>query len=366
MNRVFSVYGCFVPVAKRNPSRGKSISRGEQRHSALLALLADGEFHSGSALAKSLRVSRSAVWKFVGALRELGIDVQAIPRSGYRLPRQIDLLSADTIAHQLAKSGATLEGLDVLMTVGSTNQFLLDAPAPEAGAMRVCTTEIQHAGRGRRGRSWTAPFGSGVCMSASWQFAEMPPEFSALGLVVGIAVSRSLVGLGVPEVKLKWPNDLVWRNRKLGGILIEMRGEAGGPAKVVIGIGINVRMPSEARLDLAKQNAILLADLHEITPTQVPTRNEVVAAVVTELARVLPVFAMRGLAPFRDEWRHFDAIANMPIKVFTQTETVLGEARGISSDGSLLVDVNGKLHEFVSGEVSVRSAAPAQASLARG
>lgn len=332
---------------------------GASRRDTLLALLADGAFHSGSSLAKSLRVSRSAIWKFVGSLREQGVPIESIPRSGYRLTPAVDLLNAAFVERNLRERHVAFETLDVLMTVPSTNQFLLDAPAPAPGAMRVCTTEIQSSGRGRRGRTWTAPFGSGICLSLSWQFAEIPPDFAALGLVVGVAVSRALVGLGIPNVKLKWPNDLVWQHRKLGGILIEMRGEADGPAKVVIGIGINVRMPSEVRLELAKQNAVVLADLHEIANACLPTRNDLIVAVLKELAGVLPIFALSGLNPFRDEWRQFDAIANTPIKVFTQTETVLGEARGISPTGSLLVDVNGRMQEFVSGEVSVRAVATA-------
>lgn len=338
----------------KTKSNKLDVAAGEPRRNKLLALLADGEFHSGSSLASSLRVSRSAIWKFVGSLRELGVPIESLPRAGYRLARRVDLLDTSLIDRTLREHHVPLQALDFSLTVPSTNQFLLDAPAPPPGEMRVCTTEIQSSGRGRRGRSWTAPFGSGVCLSLSWQFAEIPPQFPALGLVVGVAVSRALVGLGIPDVKLKWPNDLVWRHRKLGGILIEMRGEADGPAKVVIGIGINVRMPAEVRLELAKQNAVVLADLHEIAPARVPTRNELVIAVLKELAGALPIFALSGLGPFRDEWCRFDAIANTPIKVLTQAETVLGEARGIAPNGSLLVDVNGNLQEFVSGEVSVR------------
>lgn len=329
---------------------------------SLLALLADGASHSGSDLAKKMRVSRSAVWKFVGSLRELGVPVESVPRSGYRLARPVDLLDSSRIEQALVRAGCRIEKLDVLMTVPSTNQFLLDQPAPESGAMRICTAEMQSAGRGRRGRSWTSPFGSGICLSLSWQFADPPPDFAALGLVVGIAVTRALAGIGIPDVRLKWPNDLVWRHRKLGGILIEMRAEAGGPAKVVIGIGINVRMPSEARLELAKQHAVLVADLHEIAPQKLPTRNEFIAAIVKELASALPIFAQQGFAPFRDEWCRFDALANTPIRVLTQTESVVGEARGISHDGSLLVEVDGKLQRFLSGEVTVRTVPAAEST----
>lgn len=345
-------------MVRASQSKADTERSGLRRANALLALLADGESHSGSKLAKSLRVSRSAIWKLVGALREMGVPLESFPRLGYKLPRPVDLLDSAAIEQALRRRRVAIEALDVLMTIPSTNQHLLDSQAPAAGTLRVCTTELQSLGRGRRGRTWTAPFGSGVCFSASWQFVEPPPDFAALGLVVGIAVARGLVELGFAEVQLKWPNDIVWRQRKLGGILIEMRAEADGPAKVVIGVGLNVRMPAEARLELAKQNAVLLADLHEIAPASVLDRNELIATVVGQLAAVLPVFALHGLVPFRDEWSRFDALADAPVKVFTQSETVLGEAQGISSSGALRVRVDGRVQEFFSGEVSVRAASP--------
>lgn len=352
-NPASNASGSFDHVVKQPHSPPVDLSASRSR--ALLALLADGNSHSGSSLAKTLRVSRSAVWKLVGTVRELGIPVESLPRTGYRLPRAIDLLDAHAIESALRAEGIPIESFHLPLSTSSTNQFLVDSEAPAPGAMRVCTTELQSAGRGRRGRSWTAPFGSGICLSVSWQFSDPPPDFPALGLVVGVAVARCLTKLGFVDVQLKWPNDLVWQHRKLGGILIEMRGEAAGPAKVVIGVGLNVRMPAAARLELANQHAVMVTDLHEIAPGQVPSRNELIIALLREFADVLPLFAQRGLAPFREEWQRYDAIANSPVKVFMQTATVLGEARGISANGSLLVAVDGRLQEFVSGEVSVRT-----------
>jgi BirA family biotin operon repressor/biotin-[acetyl-CoA-carboxylase] ligase len=202
-----------------------------KRRHRLLSFLADGKFHSGEALARRLRVSRSAIWKLVGALREVGVEIQSVPRQGYRLPREVDLLDRAAIEgslDELAKRAIT--NIDVLMTVDSTNQFLVDALPDQPSSAHLCTAEIQTSGRGRRGRSWVAPFGSGICMSIAWQFAELPPQFSALSLAVGVAIVRALERFGFSGVQLKWPNDLLWQQRKLGGILIEMRGESSGPA----------------------------------------------------------------------------------------------------------------------------------------
>jgi BirA family biotin operon repressor/biotin-[acetyl-CoA-carboxylase] ligase len=322
-----------------------------------LSVLADGEFHSGERLAKRLRISRGGIWKAMESLRALGIEIQSVPKQGYRFARPIDLLDKNAIIQAMpAASRGALDRVDVMLTVDSTNRHLVDAEAPPVDRAALCVAELQSAGRGRRGRSWVAPFGSGVCMSLSWQFPEAPPTFSALSLAVGVAAVRALRALGAKQVGLKWPNDLIVNHRKLGGILIEMQGESAGPARVVIGIGINMRMPTAVRLKLAEQQATLLADVHELLHQKTPTRNEVIAAVSSELIAMLKEFSRHGFAPFAEEWRSLDTLANAPVKVLTAAETTLGTARGVDRDGTLLVEVNGELRRFVSGDVSLRAA----------
>ena len=330
----------------------------EARRRRLLALLANGSFHSGQAIAKKMRLSRAGVWKLVQALRDLGIEIESIPRQGYRMAHAVDLLSRDTI-HQILAPPARekLDRLDVLLTVDSTNRHIAELAAPGSGAAHVCVTEIQTAGRGRRGRSWVAPYGSGICLSVGWQFSEAPPTFSALSLAVGVASVKALERFGAHDVGLKWPNDLTWQGRKLGGILIEMRGESAGPAQVIIGIGINMRMPAAVRLQLAEHQAVLVADVHEILRDRTPTRNALTAALVEELTTMLEAFAVDGFERFADDWRALDVLNHANVKIITGNETTFGIARGVDDDGALLVDVDGELRRFVSGEVSVRSVA---------
>jgi BirA family biotin operon repressor/biotin-[acetyl-CoA-carboxylase] ligase len=332
-------------------------TQAQARRQRLLSMLAEGSFYSGEQLAKKLKISRGGIWKLINSLKALGVDIESVPRQGYRLPRAVDLLDKEVIATTLPSAArALMERLDVLLTVDSTNRHVADLPPPEAGHFQLCTAEVQNAGRGRRGRSWIAPFGSGVCMSLGWQFAEAPPAFSALSLAVGVAVVQAFRRLGIQGVGLKWPNDLLWQNRKLGGILIEMRGESGGAAQVVIGIGINMQMPSAVRMQLAEREATLIADVHEIMRDKAPTRNVVIGTVVAELLQMLQTFTVRGFAPFQEEWQKLDALANAPVKVISGSQTTLGIARGVETDGTLLVDVDGQLRKFVSGEVSLRAA----------
>ncbi len=332
-------------------------SQAQARRLRLLSLLSDGTFQSGEKLARRLRVSRAAVWKLIHNLQDLGIEIESIARQGYRLPRAVDLLDKKALLASMSQdTQALLDQVDVMLTVDSTNRHVYDNVSVTPGHAQLCIAEIQNAGRGRRGRTWLAPFGSGVCMSIGWQFQEAPPTFSALSLAVGVAAVRALKRFGAEDVGLKWPNDLIWRGRKLGGILIEMRGESGGPAAVVIGIGINMRMPASTRLALAEQQAALIADVHEILRERTPPRNELAGALTEEVVAMLQVFRSQGFEPFADEWRGLDALANAPVKVINGSESILGTARGVDADGALLIDVNGELRRFVSGEVSLRAA----------
>ncbi|MBL8270349.1 biotin--[acetyl-CoA-carboxylase] ligase [Steroidobacter sp.] len=331
-------------------------TQAQARRQRLLAMLAEGSFYSGEQLAKKLKISRGGIWKLMNSLKALGIDIESVPRQGYRLPRAVDLLDKEAILAALpAAARQHLERADVLLTVDSTNRFVAELSPPQPGRVQLCTAEVQNAGRGRRGRSWVAPFGSGVCMSVGWQFAEAPPTFSALSLAVGVAVVKAFQRLGIQGVGLKWPNDLQWQGRKLGGILIEMRGESAGPAQVIIGIGINMQMPAAIRMQLVEREAVMIADVHEIAREQTPTRNALIGAVVAELFEMLQTFTESGFAPFHDQWLSLDTLANAPVKVISGAQTTLGTARGVELDGTLLVDVDGELRKFVSGEVSLRA-----------
>jgi BirA family transcriptional regulator, biotin operon repressor / biotin---[acetyl-CoA-carboxylase] ligase len=327
----------------------------QSRRQRLLSLLADGGFQSGEHLAQRLRISRGGVWKLIRSLRAMGIQVESLARQGYRLPHPVNLLErAAVMAAVSEETRALIERFDVLLSIDSTNAYLGQAGEVTAGHLQVCLAEVQNAGRGRRGRSWLAPFGCGLCMSVSWRFLEAPPAFSALGLAVAVAVVRALRRFGAEDVRVKWPNDVLWDNRKLAGILIEMRGEAAGPAHVVIGVGLNVNLPEATRATLATGAAMPVSDLHEVLKERTPTRNQLTGALLDELALMLHSFSQSGFAPFVAQWRALDTLAQAPVKVIAGSETIFGTAHGVEPDGSLLVEVDGQMRRFASGEVSLR------------
>jgi BirA family biotin operon repressor/biotin-[acetyl-CoA-carboxylase] ligase len=315
--------------------------------------LDDRDFQSGEALAVQLAVTRAAVWKAVEQLRELGVGLDASTNKGYRLAPGVSALSAERIAERLPHEvRARIEALLVEWTLESTNTKLLDSLPPTAGAASVVLAEHQTGGRGRRGRGWIAPPGGAICLSLAWQYADMPADLAALSLVVGLCTVGALRELGVGEVGLKWPNDLVTRNGKLGGILIEMRAEAGGPVHVVIGIGLNVLLDDAARA--AVEAAGNTADDIRSHQSTVPDRNRIVAALLARLVPALDGFPRHGLAPWLEEWHASDALYDREVRVENAGEISRGVARGIDAHGALLIENPAGVQRFISGEVTVR------------
>jgi BirA family biotin operon repressor/biotin-[acetyl-CoA-carboxylase] ligase len=324
-----------------------------ERAQALLRELSDGRRHSGEQLAARLGVTRAAVWKQIHSLHQWGLTVHAVRGRGYRLAEPIDWLEASAIAAAL-RGRCQLAELTIHLETDSTNQRLLEAPVPAPGSIAVCLAEFQRAGRGRRGRSWTAPLGSGVCLSVAWQFEAVPRDFSALTLAVGVIVRRVLAAVSGADVALKWPNDLLHGGRKLGGILVEGVSEAHGPCLVVIGVGLNVALPQG--LDPGDSLADA-TDLRTVCAVS-PSRNALVANLIAELERLLTKYAAEGFSPYRGEWQQADCLRGREVSIHSNSGVEVGVALGIDADGALLVaPAHGRASRVLAGDVRVRSRA---------
>jgi BirA family transcriptional regulator, biotin operon repressor / biotin---[acetyl-CoA-carboxylase] ligase len=316
------------------------------------AHLADGEFHSGEELAQELGLTRSAIWKAAASLRALGTDLEAVRNRGYRLTHPGELLDAAKIRGQLPRAvRERLSAIGTTWSIPSTNTELLGRPFPRAGTGEVLLAEYQTAGKGRRGRTWLAPPGGAICLSLSWTFPAVSQDLGALGLVIGVCAVRALHSLGLDLVELKWPNDLLHGARKLGGILIELRAEASGPACVVIGLGLNVAL-GDALLSEIAATGIAPTDLRHAGLGA--ARNAVVAALITAIVQGLVEFERAGLKPFLAEWRDADALRGRPVNVIAGAGLTRGLARGIDAHGALLVETRQGVQRFISGDVSVR------------
>ncbi len=328
----------------------------DSRH-ALLTLLADGAWHTGVRLGATLGLSRAAIWKQIRALRNTGLTVLADRRRGYRLGAPLQLLAEDSIRACLDPvAQAALTRLDVLLTTPSTSGFLTALPAPPPGTMLACVAEYQSGGRGRRGRRWFSPLGHGLCLSVSWCYEVAPRDLAALGLVIGVAVVEALTGV-VPTaaVELKWPNDIVADGGKLGGILVDVAGETGGPLRVVIGIGINVHVSSSlgAEVDADGGNLRPVA-LDALVSDGPVSRNQLAGCLVNALYRNLGEFAGSGFTAFAPRWRTSDYLRGQSVTISSGSQRFSGIAQGIADDGALLVEVSGVLMPVFSADVTLR------------
>ena len=246
-----------------------------------------------------------------------------------------DFLVADVIREHLdASITANLQTLSVAAKLPSTNQALLDAPILP-GALWVCLAEHQTAGRGRRGRRWVAPPRSGLCLSIGYRFVTPPADLAALTLAMGVRAADVLRRAGADEVQLKWPNDLTWRGRKLGGILTELKSDAQKAPTVVVGLGVNLTLPPEG-LMLQGPQANPPVDLTSICEV-LPRPSILAADLVNAMGTALQNYGDTGFEPFRVSFAALDVLNGQAVEVAIAGDKLQGVADGITEDGLLKV-----------------------------
>lgn len=317
----------------------------------LLNALSDGAIHSGGELGELTGVSRTAIWKQLQKLQALtGLEFESIKGRGYRLIGGIELLAAAAIsAAVLPAVRPLLSSIEVHPQVDSTNRQALLRAQDGAQNGHAILAEHQFAGRGRRGRVWVSPFASNLYLSVVWGFDGGASALEGLSLAVGVAIARALSAMGVPEIGLKWPNDVYWQGRKLGGILLEMVGDAAGRCQVVVGVGINVNMPRQAQQAIDQPWCDLnTASGHTIS------RNQLAAQILSHLLPVLSEFERDGFSVFQAEWSSLDCIVGKPVVLHMGERMLLGMAAGVGDTGALAIDTDAGRQWFHGGEVSLR------------
>lgn len=318
----------------------------------LIKCLSDGEFHSGESLGLELGMSRAAIWKQIKKLAELGLRVDSVKGRGYRVAGGIDLLSRESILSSIDSGvAASIYSLDVMQSIDSTNAYIMGL-APQSSAC-VCLAEQQTAGRGRRGRKWVSPYGKNLYLSCSWSYEGGAAVLEGMSLAVGVALVRALDALGLSAVELKWPNDLLWRGRKVAGVLLEMTGDASGHCRVVVGVGLNVTM-AEADAQEITQPWVSLQEIAEDTGVVLPSRNSVAAEVLVQLLPLLSGYAKSGFSGWREEWVAKDAYRGQQVSLQAGSMIDVGVAVGVDETGALLLECVDGVKTFTGGEVSLR------------
>ncbi|MEM0953890.1 MAG: biotin--[acetyl-CoA-carboxylase] ligase [Pseudomonadota bacterium] len=313
-----------------------------------LTILADGEFHSGEDIGRALGISRAAVWKNLSQLQEHGLALESKHRRGYRVPGGLDLLDREKILACM-QTPERIDALDVLLETDSTNRIAMERDSIPDKAY-VCTAEWQRQGRGRLGRTWVSPIANSIYLSAGWQFANGVADMQGLSLAVGVVVAQTLEQIGIEGVGLKWPNDLV-ADGKLGGILIELKGDLAGPCTAVIGIGLNGAVPEHSAEDID----IPFTDLRRLSGGTLPDRNRLVGTLLDNLMALLVRYPKEGLSACQQEWDRLDQLSGQPVTVHTGCDSVSGVARGIDTRGALQLETAQGIQSFEGGEVSLKA-----------
>lgn len=316
----------------------------------LIRLLNQDGAQSGTAIGDALGVSRVAVQKRIQHLVDNGLPIAAVSGKGYSLLDDVRLLEQQELLSFMQHT-ESLTSVDVLQTVRSTNSYLLEQ-AINVGTAKVCVAEAQTSGRGRRGNDWqSAPYRN-IMLSMSWGFSNWPETVTGLGLAVALVVVEHLNSAYDLDVRIKWPNDLMIGQNKLGGILIDVAGESSGSCNVVIGLGLNVHQPDWSRQSSAYQ----WQDLHSLGVT--PNRNQLVANIVDGWQTMLSEFNVSGFGPLAVRWNALSSYENKQICVGNNDgERIVGRMVGVDAVGALLVEsADGHTHRFVDSSVSVRLA----------
>lgn len=320
-----------------------------QRH--LLQALGDGHYHTGNELGLALQVSRTAIWKQIKQLVDLGVPIQRSQQQGYRLTTPMPLLNEDAIRDHWRLQGFNHPThLHLFASIDSTNQFLKDLNVNRA-VIDVCCAEMQTHGRGRFSRHWHSPFGENIYCSSRWHFDCDLSRLSGLSLVVSLATLATLQSLGMQTgIGIKWPNDLLWQHKKLCGCLIEIMAESNSRADVIIGIGLNVNSKTNAESSLETP----WCSLHDMLG-QPTDRNVVIARLLFYLHEFLMEFMQHGFSAFLSRWHAVDYLFDQWITVSHLKGPISGKASGVNDEGQLILeDETGAMHYLSSGDTSLK------------
>lgn len=265
------------------------------------------------------------------------------------LPAGIEYLDQECIEQTVRNIGVmtNLPRIQLKNCVESTNLELLQATCDDGVSGKVVLAEMQVAGRGRFGRNWYSPVGRNLAISLGVRLARTPYDLGAISLVVGVAVACAIREIGIDVVALKWPNDILLDNRKVGGILVDVV-RATTPIDIVVGIGLNVGGGSSTEPIIDRP----VADLLDYCA--LPIRNKLAGSIIHNVYDSIYTFENSGFMAFQKNWHALDALRDQSVSVSTSNKEIRGIARGVRDTGELCIELeDGKIHYVNAGEVSL-------------
>ncbi|MCP3673598.1 MAG: biotin--[acetyl-CoA-carboxylase] ligase [Gammaproteobacteria bacterium] len=261
----------------------------------------------------------------------------------------MSLLEQEDVLKLIDKHLSDIE-LEIFPNIDSTNSYLFHQPLDEK--IKICIADEQTAGRGRRGKNWYSPAGSNLYMSFAHRLHIEASALSGLSLAVGITLAETLQEYCQDKIQVKWPNDLLVNGKKLSGILVEIKNETDDSYKIITGIGVNVSMPEKA-IDMIDQPFISLEQCH---PLREISRSRFVAHIIRNVLDAMTEFKNNGFDSFFQKWNQMDAWYGQPVVIKIGKNKILGMHTGIDSTGALLLEQDGEIKRYSSGEVSLRRA----------
>jgi BirA family biotin operon repressor/biotin-[acetyl-CoA-carboxylase] ligase len=299
----------------------------------ILQLLREGTGHvSGERISAELGLTRAAVWKKIGTLRDKGFVIDGVPSRGYSLLSAPDL-SADEVLSLIR--GDFWKRILFYKSVGSTNEVAsaLLSHGDNGGGGTVIIADAQERGRGRLGRRWVSPPGLNIYMSIVLRPEILPRDVTLLTLLAAVASTRGVGHSTGADISIKWPNDLVASEKKVGGILTEARSDPDRVTQAVIGIGINVNMACRNLPDGIDTMATSLMD----ETGKRHSRTEIIAAILDEFEYWYKLLMRRGRGALLSEWRKLSSTLGKRVSVVTARETLQGRAEDIDDEGMLIL-----------------------------
>ena len=310
----------------------------------IVKLLNDGEFHDGTSVGKQFSMTRAGIWKTIKKLQDYGVEIKSAKGKGYRLVEPLILLDKNAIKKSL-KNKIKIE---VLESISSTMDYFKNNT--DHKNIQACLAELQTAGRGRFNRHWQTPFAQNISLSLCYPFAKDISQLAGLSTVIGLSICQTLKNYALTKpLKLKWPNDIIYADKKLGGVLIEIEAESNGWCHAIIGIGLNVNLQHQQQPSISQP----WTSLREASGQYID-RNILSAELINDLLKNLEFFSESGLKGFMQEWETYDYLQEKIITLTILNKKITGVAKGISPQGHLLLQQkDGEVIECSSGNASI-------------
>lgn len=306
------------------------------------------DYVSGEEMSRALGITRAGIWKRIEELRNKGYKIQASAAKGYKLVKSPEFSLEEL---EMLVQGDIGREIIFFKTIGSTNTAALELAEKGAPHGTVVIADRQAKGKGRLGRTWVSPPGSNIYMSVILRPEIEPKDATLLTIMTAVSCAKGVMKSTGLKAEIKWPNDLMISNKKLGGILTEMKSDPDGIVFAVIGIGINVN--SKTTKDFPPDIQGIATSIREELG-KIQSRTFIIAEILKETEHWYKVLLTEGRKPLFDEWKRLSSTLGRKVKVTAGDNVFTGVAEDIDKGGMLILRLpSGMLKKISSGDLTM-------------